>query len=149
MTLSQKCQYAVRAVFELSKHQGEGPIKTGDIADAQAIPVRFLELILRQLRQGGFVESRRGVQGGYLLAAEPDTLTVGDVIRFIDGDPTPVTCANDTPESDCPLFGRCAFTRLWTRARNAVKEIYDGTTFQDLVDEQEDLDQGQVLDFSI
>ena len=65
MMLTQKCQYAMRAVFELAKREGRGPVKINEIAEAQAIPQRFLENILNQLRQGGVVESRRGKEGGW------------------------------------------------------------------------------------
>jgi Rrf2 family cysteine metabolism transcriptional repressor len=83
MQISQKCQYALRAVFELAVRTKEGPIKVGVIAEAQAIPTRFLEVILNQLKRGGFVESRRGNAGGYALAKSPAELTMGDIIRFV------------------------------------------------------------------
>jgi Rrf2 family protein len=138
VTLSQKCQYAVRAVFELAKRYGTRPTTIGEIAEAQAIPPRFLELILRQLRQGGFVASRRGIQGGYLLAAQPDRLSVAQIIRFIDGEPIPVKCVGTEKErsTNCPLYRRCPFMNLWIRARDAVSRVYDETSFKDLVDEE-------------
>jgi Rrf2 family protein len=136
LTLSQKCQYAVRAIFELAKRYGSTPTTVGEIADAQAIPPRFLELILRQLRQGGFVTSRRGIQGGYLLAAQPDRLSVAQIIRFVDGEPIPVKCVGAKESTDCPLYRRCAFMNLWLRARDAVSRVYDETSFKDLVDEE-------------
>lgn len=71
MSVSQKCQYALRAVFELARRRGEKPTSIREIAEAQAIPAKFLELILTQLRKGGLVESRRGIHGGYLLAVWP------------------------------------------------------------------------------
>ena len=136
MNVSQKCQYGLRAVFELAKRQGMGPTTVGEIAEAQAIPPRFLELILNQLRQGGFVESRRGVQGGYLLTLPPENLNVGDIIRFIDGPLAPVRCVASDKGVDCPLHGNCAFMGMWIRARDAVAKVYDQTSFQDLIDEE-------------
>ena len=135
MNLSQKCQYGLRAIFELARKHGSGPTTIADVAAAQAIPPRFLELILGQLRQGGFVESRRGIQGGYLLAGSPDSLSVGQIIRFIDGPIGPVRCVTDPRNSDCPLHGDCVFMGMWERARDAVAQVYDTTTFQDLLDE--------------
>ena len=79
MAISQKCQYALRAVFELAKHYGQGPVKIADIAKAQAIPLRFLEVILSQLRQGGFAGSRRGNEGGYLLVRSPREFATGHI----------------------------------------------------------------------
>jgi len=136
MNLSRKCQYALRATFELAKRRYEGPVKISDIAAAQAIPPRFLELILNELKQGDFVRSRRGATGGYELAVSPRALTVGRIIEFIDGPVSPVKClAGDAP-SDCPLLGRCAFMDLWRRAREAVSGVYDNTTLEDLVERE-------------
>ena len=137
MSMSQKCQYALRAVFDLAKRHGGGPTTVGEIAEAQAIPPRFLELILGQLRQGKFVESRRGVHGGYLLTVAPESLTVGEIIRFIEGPVAPVRCVTAGMETDCPLHGHCAFMDMWARAGNAANEVYDTTTFQDLIDKEQ------------
>jgi Rrf2 family transcriptional regulator, cysteine metabolism repressor len=132
MTVSQKCQYALRAIFELCRRQGQGPVKTAVIAQAQAIPVQFLELILTQLKQFGAVESRRGPQGGYLLACSPEQLTVGQIIRLIDGPIRPVKCIVGGG-ADCPMRGQCAFESMWTDAANAMSEVFDTTTFRDLL----------------
>ena len=136
MSVSQKCQYGLRAVFELAKRWGNGPTSVSQIAEVQAIPPRFLELILGQLRQGGFVESRRGVHGGYLLTMDPARLYVGQIIQFIDGPVAPVRCVAGNKESDCPLRGNCAFMSMWSRARDAVAGVYDQTSFQDLIEEE-------------
>ena len=136
MSVSQKCQYALRAVFELAKHRGNGPVTVAQIAQAQAIPARFLELILGELRRGGFVHSRRGVHGGYLLPVGPEDLYVGQIIRFIDGPVAPVRCVAGDKDNDCPLYGSCAFVSMWSRARDAVAEVYDQTSFRDLIEEE-------------
>lgn len=148
MTISQKCQYAVRAVFELSKRRGNGPITIGDLAQKQAIPARFLEIILNELKQGGVVESRRGVQGGYMVVGEPKDITVGRVIRFIDGPLDPVKCIG-TQNEKCALKGNCAFNELWLTAKKAVENVYDSTSFQDLIDRERTLSKQTVNDFSI
>jgi Rrf2 family transcriptional regulator, cysteine metabolism repressor len=134
MTVSQKCQYALRAIFELAKRPTDRPTSIAEIATKQAIPRRFLELILNELRQGGFVESRRGVQGGYLLAVSPASLSAGEIIRFVDGPLAPAKCVGDQDDCECPMLGNCAFMDLWKRARDAVADVYDNTTFQDLLD---------------
>ncbi len=136
MSISQKCQYALRAVFDLAKRNSSGPTTIGEIAEAQAIPPRFLELILGQLRRGGFVESRRGIHGGYILAVAPQVLTVGEIIRFIEGSVAPVRCVAADTEADCPLYDHCAFVGMWSRARDAATDVYDNTTFQNLIDEE-------------
>lgn len=132
----QKSQYALRALFELAKNRGEDMVKVADIAKAQAIPPRFLEVILHQLKQGAFVESQRGSDGGYRLIPAPARLTVGEVLRFLQGPVTPVSCLAGDPDSRCPLQSGCVFLPMWERVKTAISEVYDGTTFQDLLDEE-------------
>jgi Rrf2 family protein len=150
MNLSQKCQYALRAVFELATRHGHGPVPVGQIAEQQDIPARFLELILVQLKQAGYIESRRGVQGGYSLSVTPRQLRVGDVIRTIEGPLLPVKRSEEqagrrTP----PPLGDYAFSRLWERAEKAVADVYDTTSFQDLIDEDKAARSKYTADFSI
>ena len=135
VSINQKCQYALRALFELAvKNSGE-PCKIGAVAEAQGIPVRFLENILNSLKSGGFVASSRGKDGGYVLAKPASDITVGEVIRFVQGPFAPVECA--APGSDlCAFSDDCVFHPLWERARIALEQVYDGTTLADLVDEQ-------------
>jgi Rrf2 family protein len=134
MNLSQKCQYALRALFELSVRVDDGPVSISDIAEAQAIPPRFLESILMQLKQHDWVKSFRGVRGGYQLAIDPSALSVGQVIRLVEGPLNPVKCIGGQGASHCPLQNRCAFRGLWDRAEQAIAGVYDATTFQQLVD---------------
>src|SRR5689334_21901804 len=84
MNISVKAEYALQAIFDLSVQPPGTPVKIADIARRQKIPQKFLELILAGLKQGGFVESRRGAEGGYRLARSPEQLTVGQVLHFID-----------------------------------------------------------------
>jgi Rrf2 family cysteine metabolism transcriptional repressor len=133
MQISQKCQYALRAVFELARRAREAPVKVGDIAEAQAIPPRFLEVILNQLKGGGFVESRRGASGGYFLARSPDELTMGEIIRFVEGPFKPVSCTVGDSAERCPLYGECVFLDVWEEAGKAMSDVFDGTTFRDLI----------------
>jgi len=136
LLVSQKCQYALRAVFELAKHFGGRPVRTADIAERQAIPARFLEVILAELRHAGLAVSHRGRLGGYSLARHPSTLTVGDVIRFFEGPLGPVHCAMGKANSDCPLYENCVFLPMWERVREAISQVYDNTSFHDLVEEE-------------
>ena len=135
MRVSQKCQYALRAIFELAKRNGQGPIKIAEIAEIQAIPPRFLEVILSQLKQAGFVDSQRGNEGGYLLARDPSSLSVGDIIRFVQGSIAPVMClVDDKKDKKCRLYGDCVFLPMWKEAQQAVLDVYDSTTFDVLVE---------------
>ena len=149
MPISQKCQYAVRAVFQLAKRQGRGTTKISEIAEAQAIPIRFLENILSHLKGGGFVESVRGNEGGYLLAGPAEYLTVGEIVRFMEGPLSPVDCTAGGKKGTCSIYGRCVFLSLWKRAEEALEAVYDGTTFRKLVAQEAEEQQKRVLDFSI
>lgn len=133
MVITQKCQYALRAIFELARRQGSGPVKIVEVAESQAIPPRFLENILNQLKQGGFVESRRGKEGGYLLARPAESILIGEIIRFIQGPICPVDCCVGGTDQDCPFLGDCVFQPLWQRVKHALEGVYDSTTFADLV----------------
>jgi Rrf2 family cysteine metabolism transcriptional repressor len=149
LLVPQKTQYALRAVFELAKRHGQGPVKIADIAKTQAIPVRFLEVILNQLKQAGFVESKRGSGGGYLLAGTPDHLTIGDVMQFVQGPVVPVSCMEGTAKGRCPLYGNCVFLPMWEQVQQAISNVYDDTTFQALLDHQEEQDGKFILSYSI
>ncbi len=149
MNLSQKCQYAVRAVMELAKQYGQGPVAISQIAATQAIPQRFLENILNDLKPTGLIESRRGVQGGYMLAKDPAAITVGEIIRLVDGPLDPVKCIGDKNSPCCPLKESCALIHLWNRAKAAVEAVYDGASFRDLVEEEKKLSKSSAIDFSI
>jgi Rrf2 family transcriptional regulator, cysteine metabolism repressor len=122
MNISVKGEYALHAVFDLSLQRPGEPIRIADIARRQQIPQKFLELILAGLKQGGFVESRRGAEGGYLLAKPADTITVGQVIRFMEGS------RNGKPKE----LARNPFAALWQSVDSAVSEVVDQTTFGDL-----------------
>src|SRR2546423_5398810 len=115
MNISVKSDYALRALFDLaSQPQGE-PIKIADIAKRQKIPQKFLELILASLKQGGFVESRRGAEGGYLLARPADAIKIGEVLSFIEGprdQKSRVRRQTDSPFSD-----------MWQRVNRAVSDV--------------------------
>ena len=133
MAVSQKCYYAARAVFELAK-AGEGrAMKIAEVAERQRIPVKFLEAILNQLKRGGFVDSRRGADGGYLLARPAARLTLGDIIRFVEGPFTPIRC-KEGPRGCGQSRDSCVFWPVWVEAEQALARVYDAISFQDLVD---------------
>lgn len=149
MVITQKSQYAMRAIFELAKREGKGPVKIGEIAEAQAIPQRFLENILNQLRQGGVVESRRGKEGGYLLARPARAITAGTILRLVEGTIYTVECTTAAAEDRCPLHGDGVFGPLWERARQALEAVYDDTTFEDLVRQERDRSERFTLTYCI
>jgi Rrf2 family protein len=136
MLVTQKKQYALRAIFELAKQQGEEPLKTSTIAEAQAIPHRFLEVIMGQLKRAGLVDSKRGFLGGYTLTIPPDQIRVGDIFRLLDKGDHALACVACTSTGNCPFLGDCVFMTLWEQAQLAMEAVYDQTTIQTLIDQE-------------
>jgi Rrf2 family transcriptional regulator, cysteine metabolism repressor len=122
--ISLKAQYALKAIFDLCLQKPGDPVKIADIAKRQKIPQKFLELILAGLKQGGFVESRRGAEGGYMLGRSPDAITAGAVIRFVEGGPT------GRPRARRP--GDSPFGEMWRKVDEAFSSVVDKTTFAEL-----------------
>jgi Rrf2 family protein len=135
LTPPKKGQYALRAVYELAKRQGQGPTKISAIAAAQAIPHRFLEVILYQLKGSGLVTSKRGYYGGYILAKLPAEISVGDILRHVQKEMAASQCVACISQQSCPFAGQCAFSSLWRKVKAAAFNVYDGTTMQDLLDD--------------
>jgi len=146
MTVSARCHYALRAVYALAEHSGAAPLKAGEIAERQRIPIKFLEAILGQLKGGGFVQSRRGAEGGYRLAVPPEKLTIGAIIRFIDGPVDPTEQARPKQRGDAPAS---PFQGFWERVGRAVSEVVDETTFADMVRENRELTRARGADWVI
>ena len=141
MLITQKHKYALRALFELAKHfKRGGQVKLADIAEAQAIPLRFLEVIMAELKPSGLVASKRGYYGGYSLLRRPDEITVGDIFRFLDDGQSRDRCNACDARENCPLHGNCAFMPMWNRVQDAIYNVYDKTTIQDLLANSEGLE---------
>jgi Rrf2 family protein len=120
MNISVKSEYALLAVFDLALQAAGEPVKIADIARRQAIPQKFLELILASLKQGGFVESRRGAEGGYRLAKPANEISVGQVLRFVEDGKQPKRVASNP------------FLSIWKQVDSAVSGILDHTTFAEI-----------------
>src|SRR4051794_4715417 len=123
MQISSKCYYALRAIYALSENTEPGPLKIAEIADRQKIPVKVLETILNNLKGGGFVSSQRGAEGGYWLARPSTEITIGEVLRFIEGPIAPVDCVSKSRPKDCDLMGACGFFDFWDGVRQAISDV--------------------------
>ena len=145
MIITQKSQYAVRALFALACSGGDRPLKIADIAIDQGIPARFLEVILGQLKQGGVVDSRRGTDGGYWLAKSPREINVRQIIEAIDG-PIEIIC---NPESNPIVPASEMFSNFWKGAAATLQQHLDKTSLADLVDSYEKLHKSYVPNYSI
>ncbi len=133
MKISKKCQYALRAVFELAARNREIPVKAREIANSQRVSTRFLEIILNELKHSGFIESRRGNDGGYLLTRKPTELTVGEIIESIEG-PISATPNKSLKKQTAYCFGDAAFGNLWQEATDKVAQVFLDKTFYDLME---------------
>jgi Rrf2 family protein len=141
MNISVKGEYALQAIFDLASQRPGEPVRIADIARRQKIPQKFLELILAGLKQGGFVESRRGAEGGYLLARPADSITVGEVLRFVEG--PQANKKNPRRKQDTP------FTDTWQEVDRAISGILDHTSFADLLRNWSDKQNKFVLNWEI
>ena len=149
MAVSSKCYYALRAIYALADHASAEPLKIADIAERELIPVRFLEVILGQLKGGGYVRSRRGAEGGYTLAKGPQEITVGEIMRAVDGPIAPVGCVSVSRPKECEFHGDCHFFGFWGRVRQSLSDVVDRTTFADLIREDRERKRGYVGDWTI
>ncbi len=130
MRISAKADYAVRVAAELAAAPPKEPIKGERLATAQEIPLKFLENILGSLRTAGIVASKRGAEGGYLLAQAPTSVTVADVIRAVDG---PLGAVRGEPPEDLTYPGPAArVVDVWIAARASLRTVLEHVTLADL-----------------
>ena len=134
MRIPKKCEYALRAVFELALRNSRHPVRVSEIASAQDIPQRFLEVILNQLKHAGFVESRRGSAGGYMLARAAEDITVGEVVELMLGPLSGVDAGRSSGGRNRLFAGDCAFMHLWETVDKAVSSLCHSTSFAELVE---------------
>ena len=132
--ITQKAKYALKALLVLARIPDGRPCSIRDIAKRESIPQSFLEQILIELRRGGLVASRRGKDGGYLLAAPPETVGLGRVLRLIDGPVAPLPCLSRTAYrrcADCADEGACTVRRIFANMYEATVAVMDNTTLAD------------------
>ena len=146
MQISKRCEYALRAIFALSSKDTAQPVRTYEIAEAQGISRRFLEAILNELKHGGFVESRRGNKGGYILARSAEELTVGEIFEYIQG---PISIVRDKDKESTVHWGDNAFAQLWQEVDQAMLKVWNNKTFADLVKFEKNSSQARASNYVI
>jgi Rrf2 family protein len=136
MKLSQRGQYAVRALIALGMSGGKAVLSSQQISDQQKIPKRFLEQILIELKGAGLVESKRGVAGGYRLRRRADQIHLAEVIRHIEGPLAPVSCVSERfyERCTCPDESKCGIRSVMQEVRAAIVGILEGITVTQLCD---------------
>ncbi len=135
MKLSTKGKYGVRAVYEIARRAGQGPISIKEISERQGISFSYLEQILHKLGKAGLIESVRGPAGGYLLARKPAELTIGDIVRTLEGPIALTHCLEPGEEGDCYQADDCVARMVWTRVGEKIEEALDSISFEDLLQE--------------
>ena len=133
MKISTRGRYGIRLMLALALNYNNGTIPLKTIAKDQGISEKYLEQIINPLTKSGLVKSFRGAQGGYMLAKTPEDITVGAVLRVLEGSLCPVDCVDGA--GDCPRMARCATIGVWTRLKEAVESVVDHTTLADLAEE--------------
>lgn len=135
--ISTKGRYALRLMLDLTLHSGERCVSIKEISSRQGISEKYLEQIISALNRAGFLKSTRGAQGGYRLARRPQQITVGQVLRVMEGSLAPVDCvAAGAPE--CPRAESCVTCEIWSKIRDAVDGVVDSVTLWDLAQRQQE-----------
>ena len=128
-----RTDYALRALFTLVEHHGGAPIPIAELARRNDVPKRFLEHIMLDLKERGWVQSAAGKRGGYFLNKKPGRITMGEVVRHFDGYLAPLACVSASDYKRCTQEPVCRFRRVMLRARNIVAELMDTTTLADVI----------------
>ncbi len=133
MKVSAKGDYACRALLELAlKHDAGQPVQLNEIAQNQGIPDKYLVQILVMLKGAGLVKSKRGAEGGYLLAKPPSDITLGEVVRIVDGPLLTLKCSVEDSTTTCPRIPICEFHPIWEEVRGAISDIVDNLTLEEI-----------------
>jgi Rrf2 family protein len=130
--VTAKEQYGLRAMAELAGRYGEGPVSLSEVARAQDISLATLEQVIPALRQAGLVSSTRGARGGYELGHTPDEITVGDILRALDGDILPVRCVTTECREPCSRTDDCGARTVWQAVHEQVSKTLDSMRLADL-----------------
>lgn len=135
MKLSTRGRYGIHAMYDLAQNARSGPQSIKAIAEREGIPEAYLEQLIAPLKRAGLVTSTRGAQGGYTLARAPEEITVGDVLRALEGGLSLVDCLDE--EDACGKSCACASRIVWMKLRDGLNAIVDGITLRDMITEYE------------
>lgn len=140
MKLSTKGTYGLRAMIDLAIYSGDGQISIKNISERQNISENYLEQIIAVLKKNGFVKSSRGAQGGYSLNLKPIEISVGDILRVLEGDLNPVDCIVVNEEKQCNESDSCVTKFVWKKISDSINDVVNNITLEDLVNEQKRID---------
>jgi Rrf2 family protein len=135
-TISKRTQYGLKAMLALGSRFGDGPVLISTLSKEESIPLKFLEAILLDLKGHGLLASKSGKGGGYQLSRPPSTVTIGSLIRVLEGPLSPLPCASETafrPCEECVDIETCGTRMIMRQVRDATADILDRTTLADLL----------------
>ena len=135
MQFTTKAEYGLRAMMELAKQYGKGPYSLAEIAKKEDVSLPYLERLIAKLREKGFVQSTRGIQGGYELAREPSKINVYEVVRALEGEMVPAICVFETGPviGQCKRIADCKLRGVWRKVQKQLDETLSNITLEDLV----------------
>lgn len=140
MKLSTRGRYGLKAMFQLALHYGDGPIPLNQIAEKQGLSENYLEQLFSTLKKEGLLNSVRGAQGGYMLSRKPEEITVGNILRALEGNMAPADCVMDD-NSDCSRDDSCVTRLVWIKIKDSIDEVIDSITLQDMVEDEDKLNR--------
>lgn len=133
MKLSTRGRYGLKAMYQLAMNYGKGPIPLKEIANKEELSENYLEQLVSQLRREGLLKSVRGAQGGYMLAMSPKDITVGSVLRILEGNLAPADCLIEE-DFECEKEKDCVTRFVWIKIKESIDEVVDSITLQDMLD---------------
>lgn len=134
--ITKKTKYALKALINLAREYGNGPVLISELSREERIPKKFLELILLALKNNGILNSKKGKGGGYYLLKTPEQVSMGEIVRMMDGPLAPVSCVSETayaPCTECDDEQLCGIRIVMKRVRDSIADILDGTSLADLL----------------
>lgn len=137
MKLSARSRYATRLLLTLATHAGDAPVTTAMLSEATGVTIQFIEQIIRPLKDAGFIRSKRGAAGGHFLDADPASITIGAIVRAMEGSITLTDCLRE--DADCDRQPECRTRSVWKRASKALERELDSITLQELLPEGDPL----------
>lgn len=149
MKITYKGDYSLKVVLELACSYPDQLIHIEEISRKQEIPRKFLEQILLNLKRGGFLVSKKGAKGGYALARAPREITLGEIIRFIEGSVYPISCIDCDSPTPCSVLSSCVFAPVWRDVGDSISKIIDSINFETLKEDYLVKMNGYIPDFQI
>ena len=139
MKLTTKGRYGLRAVIDLARYAKNEPVSLSDVAERQGISISYLEQLMAKLKKAGIVQSTRGAQGGYSLAKHPEEISVGEILRALEGSLSPVDCSavDGEGETECSASNFCVTKYVWKRINDSINDTVNNIFLSELLAESE------------